>query len=182
MNERKTILRTVRLSESSARSLQKEAADAGTTVNALINSIVSRHFNWDERVEQFGFVAVPKSVFMSLIEGLDDKTLARIGREVVPASYEEMAEFWFQDSTPDKILDAISLRFRFNTSMRATITKEGDVYTVVLRHDLGPKWSIVAESAARELTKRYFHVKPRISRGESIVTGRFKVNPRNSPT
>ena len=180
--EHKTILRTFRLLEPLARSLEKEAADEGISVNTTANLIFSQHYDWEKKAKEFGFMAVHKPVFMRLIEELDDKTLARIGREVVPTSFEEMAEFWFQESTPDKILDVIAARFKFDTLRRAKITKEGDTYTVVLRHELGPKWSIIAESAARELTKRFFHVEPRIKRGDSVVTVRFKADPGNLPT
>ncbi|MGD0477751.1 MAG: hypothetical protein ABSB29_06270 [Nitrososphaerales archaeon] len=165
-----------------ARSIKKEAADEGTTVNADINSIISRHFNWHKKLREYGFVTVARSAFTNLVEGLDGETLARIGREVIPPLYEEMAELWFQDSAPEKILDAINTRFKFDPLMRAKITKEGNEYTVVFRHDLGPKWSILVESASREIVKRFFHTEPRISRGESVVTARFKVNPRNLPT
>jgi len=177
VSERKTVLKTIRLSESSARSLQKEAEDEGTTINHLINSIVSQHYEWDKKASESGFTSIHKSVLTALVEGLDDKTLARIGREVVPGWFGEMAEYWFQDSSPDRILDAISMRFKFNPLMRIEITKEGDNYTIILRHDLGPKWSILAEAAARELARKYFHVEPQTSRGESVVMGRFKANP-----
>ena len=180
-DEHRSVLKTVRFSEASARSLEKEAADEGTTVNALINSITRQHFEWDKKAQESGFTSIHKTVLKALVDGLDDKTLARIGREVVPGWFEEMAEYWFQDSSPDRILDTISLRFKFNPLMRTEMTREGDKYTVVFRHDLGPKWSILAESAAKELTRKFFHVEPRISRGESVVTCRFKVNPRNSP-
>ena len=181
-DERKSVLKTIRLPESLARSIKKEAADEGTTVNADINSILSRHFNWHKRLREYGFVTVAKSTFTNLIEAVDDETLTRIGREVVPALYEEMAELWFHDSSPEKILDAINLRFKFDPLMRAKITKEGDVYTLVVRHDLGPKWSILTESAAREVAKRFFHTEPKIKRGDSVVTARFKLKPRNLPT
>ena len=180
--EHKTILRTFRLQEPLIRSLEKEAADEGISVNTAANLIMGQHFDWEKKAKEFGFLAVHKPVFMRLMEELDDKALARIGREVVPTSFEEMAEFWFQESTPDKILDVIAARFKFDTLRRAKITKEGDMYTVVLRHDLGPKWSIIAESAARELARRFFHVEPRIKRGDSVVTVRFRAHPGNLPT
>lgn len=181
-DERKTRLKTIRFPDSLVRSLEKEAAEEGTTVNADVNSIISRHFNWHKRLREYGFVTVARSTFTNLIEAVDDETLTRIGREVVPPLYEEMAQLWFQDSSPEKILDAINLRFKFDPLMRAKITKEGDVYTIVVRHDLGPKWSILTESTAREIAKRLFHAEPKINRGDSIVTARFKVNPRNLPT
>lgn len=125
--------------------------------------------------------SIHKTVLRALVEGLDDETLARIGREVVPGWFQEMAEYWFQDASPDRILDTINLRFKFNPLMRTETTKEGGRYTVVFSHDLGPKWSILAEVAAMELVRRFFRVEPRVSRGESVVMCRFKVNPQDSP-
>ncbi len=77
---------------------------------------------------------------MSLFEELDDKTLARIGREVMVATWKEMANFWLQDSSPDKILEVLSMRSRINPArLRTRITKEEDTYTIVCHHDFGPK-------------------------------------------
>jgi hypothetical protein len=177
-DERKTVLKTIRISESLARSLEKEAADEDTTVNADIGSILSRHFDWHKKAEEFGFVALHKPLLMSLIEGLDDVTLARIGREVLTSSWKEMAEFWLQDSSPKGLLDALSMASKFDSKMRIRVTQEEDTYTIVFHHDLGRKWSIVAESAAQELVKESFHVKPRITAGESVVTAHFKVSPQ----
>ncbi|MGD0396126.1 MAG: hypothetical protein ABSB26_04360, partial [Nitrososphaerales archaeon] len=59
--ERKTRLKTIRLSESLVRSLEKEAADEGISVNADINSILGRHFGWDKKAREFGFVWVHRS-------------------------------------------------------------------------------------------------------------------------
>jgi hypothetical protein len=176
-DERKTSLKTIRFPVSLVRSLEDEAAEEGTSVNAAVNSIIGRHFKWHQRLSEYGFVTVAKSAFTNMVEGLDDETLTRIGRDVVPPLYEEMAELWFQDSTPEKILDAINLRFKFDPLMRAEITKRGNEATMVFRHDLGPKWSILVESASREIVKRFFHTEARVSRGNSVVTARFKVNP-----
>ena len=173
-DERKTILKTVRIQESLAHSLEEEAADKGTTVNADINSIINQHFSWDKKVREFGFVTLPKVTFMSLIKELDDKAMVRIGREVLPAMFEEMAELWFQGTTPEKILDAINTRFRYDALMHVETSKQGDMYTIVFRHEFGRKWSLMVESAARELTKRYLHVEPRISVGDSVVTVSYK--------
>jgi hypothetical protein len=100
-----------------ARSLEKEASDECTTVNALANSIIGQHYEWDKVSRESEFTSIHKSVLRALVEGLDDETLVRIGRDVVPGWFEEMAEYWFQDSSPDRILDTISLRFKFNPLM-----------------------------------------------------------------
>jgi molybdopterin converting factor small subunit len=174
--EPKSVLKTVRFSRSSARSLEKEAADEGTTVNALINSIIHQHYEWDKKSRESGFTSINKTVLKALIEELDEKTLLRVGRDVVPGWIEEMAEYWFQDSGPERILDALSLRFKFDPLMRMEVTKTGDDYRAVLRHDLGSKWSFYLEGAAKGIVDTFFHVEPRISRGESVVTATFTAN------
>jgi hypothetical protein len=165
-----------------ASSLEKEAADEGTTVNALANSVLGHHFKWNTKAREFGFISLHKPIFMSMIEELDDETLASIGREVVSTSWREMAEFWFQDSTPDKMLKILGSRASCDPDGRTRVTQEDDTYTIVMRHDFGPKWSVVLNGALRETVKKSFHAEPRISQGESVVTARFKADSRKWPT
>ena len=165
-----------------AHSLQKEAADEGTTVNALANSILSEYFDWTKKAREFGFISLHKPIFMRLIKELDDETLARIGREDVAASWKEQAEFFLQDSTPNEMLEAMTRRSKSNPGTITRITQEEGAYTIVMRHDFGLKWSIVVKSALQEFARKMFHVEPRMSQGESVVTARFKVNPRDLPT
>jgi hypothetical protein len=178
VDRRKTVLRTFRLSESLTDSLRKGAADEGMNVNALANSILSEYFDWTKKAREFGFLALHKPILISLIEQLDDKTLDRIGREVMFASWREMAEFWFQDSSPDNILNALTMRAKFDPKISTRITQGEGTCAIVLRHDYGPKWSIVVAGALREFVRQSFHVEPRISQGESVITARFKVNPQ----
>jgi hypothetical protein len=97
------------------------------------------------------------------------------------AMWKEMAEFFLQDSSPDKMLEVLSMRSRINpTRLRTRITREEDTYTIVLRHDFGSKWSILERGALQELVNKTFLVEPRISVGESVVTARFKVRPESS--
>lgn len=93
-----------------ARSLEKEAADEGTTVNSLTNSILGEYFGWDKKAREFGFISLHKPIFMRLAEELDDRTLARMTQEDVTASWKEQAEFLFHGSTPNEMLEAMSIR------------------------------------------------------------------------
>jgi hypothetical protein len=147
MGERKTRLKTIRLSESLVRSLENEAADEGTTVNADINSILSRHFRWDKKTREFGIAEIPMSFLKSILEACDDDALARIGQEVAPSLGKEMTEFWTGDSSPDKILDMVASRTNLNPNFQTRITREQGEYTITLRHNLGPKYSIIVKNA-----------------------------------
>lgn len=181
-DERKTRLRTFRLTESLAHSLEKEAVEEGTTANALANSIMNEYFDWGKKAREFGFISLHKSILMSLIEELDDKTLTRIGRETMATMWKEMAEFFLGDSSPEKMLEALSMRSKINPDkLRTRITKEEDTYTIVCRHDFGPKLSIVLASSLQELVRKSFLVEPRVNQGESVVTVSFKAKPKSLP-
>lgn len=93
-----------------------------------------------------------------------------------------MAEYWLQDSTPDKMLEVLRLRAKLDSQTESRTTQDKDTYTIVFRNDYGPRFSIVAESALREFVKQSFHVEPRISRGDTVVTARFTVRPQKLPT
>jgi hypothetical protein len=41
------------LSESLLRSLEKDAAEEGTSVNGLVNAILGRHYGWDKKAMEF---------------------------------------------------------------------------------------------------------------------------------
>jgi hypothetical protein len=177
----KTVLKTIRISESLARSLEKVATDNGTSVNAYINAVINRHFHWDKGAAEFGLITLDSAFFMGLLEALDDETLVRIGREILAPRWKEMSEFFLQDSSPDRILDFLTMRSRINPDkLRTTITKDEDNYAIVCHHDFGPKLSIALKSAIQELVRQSFHTEPRMTAGRSVVTAYFKVKPRNS--
>ena len=122
------------------------------------------------------------SLLKSILEACDDDALARIGREIGPTLGKEMAEFWIGDSSPDKILDMVASRTNLNPNFQIRVTREEGEYTVTMRHNLGPKYSIIVKNAFQEFAITSFHVEPQISAGESVVTARFKVNPRKLST
>jgi hypothetical protein len=177
-DEGKSVLKTFRLSGSLDRSLKKGAADEGTTVNALANSILGAYFGWRKKAREFGFIPLYRPVLMRIIEELDDEALARIGREGVAASWIEQAEFFLQDPTPTKTLEAMSRRSKTNPGATTRITQEDGAYTIVMLHDFGPRWSIVVKGALQGFVRKTFDVEPRITVGGSVVTARFKVNPQ----
>lgn len=174
-DKRKTRVKTIRFPESLARSLEKEAADQGTNVNSVVNLIMNEHFLWHRKAREFGLVTAPRQILMGLLETVDDETFARIGREVVPGVWKEMAEYWSGDSSPDGVLDSLSMRSRFNPGNRTKLTRDEGTYTIVFRHDFGRKWSILTKNAIEEFVKNSFHTIPQTTMGDSVVTARFKV-------
>jgi hypothetical protein len=181
MEKEKSVLKTIRIPESVSSALQKKADDEGTTVNAQINSIIRENVGWSSKAKKFGIATVPKSVFISLTEAVADEELDRIGREVALPAWKEMSEFWFQDSSPERIIDLLNLWSKFNPDFRTEITQKDRAYSIVLKHDFGPKWSILAKSAIHEFVTKTFQVEPKMSGGASVITARFRIDPKALP-
>jgi len=181
-HKRKTVLKTFRFSEELVLLLEKGAEKEGTTINALAGSILTQYLGWETKAKEFGFVPIYKPLFRAIFEALDDETLIRIGRKALPEMWKEMAEFWFQDSSADKILDIWSVRSRHLPYVQTEVKKQGNTYSIVFHHDLGPKWSIVIRSALDEMVRKSFLAQPTLTMGESIVTAQFSEPPRNSST
>ncbi len=181
-DEHKTRVKTIRISEALLSSLRKDAADEGTTVNSLINTVLNEYYGWGKMAREFGLVAINRPIITRLVEEANDETLVRLGQQEILSTWKEMAEYWLHDSTPDKMLEVLRLRAKLDRQTESMTTQDGDTYTIVFRNDYGPRFSIAAESALREFVKQSFHVEPQISRGNTVVTAHFKVNPRKSST
>lgn len=165
INRHKTVLKTFRFSEEIMGLLEKEAEEEGTTINALAGSIVTHHLEWEVKAERFGFVELSKPTFKAMIEALDDEALERIGRDVIPDVWREKAEFWFQDSSAERVLDFLSLESRHLPYLQIEVRKRGSSRTIVFHHDLCPKWSVVMRCALNEVVRRIFLAQPTITGG-----------------
>jgi len=73
---RKTILKTIRISQELDELLQKDAQLQRSTVNALISSIFTKYSEWDRYEEKFGYVSVTRQLFRALLEAAGEEKIA----------------------------------------------------------------------------------------------------------
>jgi hypothetical protein len=176
---RKTVLKTFRFSEDLMRSLEFEAMEEGTTINALVGTVITQHLEWEIKARRFGYTPMYKPILRSLLEELGEESLAKIGK-ALPEMWKEMAEFWFQDSSAEKVLEFLSFRSRYVPQMQAELKREGNTFTIVYHHDLGTRWSTVIQNALDELVRRSFRTPTTVCTGETVIEVQFPVPPENS--
>jgi len=157
------------------RSLESEAEGSSITLNAHVSSILTKHIEWDAKAAKFGYIPTYKPIFMELLHAVDDESLRQMGRTILPAMWKEMASFWFEDSSIERILDLLSLRSRHLPYIQTEVKRQGRTCVIVSHHDLGPKWSIVLQSAYDELIRKFFHAQPKTSLGDTVVTAEFSI-------
>ena len=54
LGNKRTVLKTIRITQELDNLLQKDAKAKGINVNSYINSIFTKHSEWDRFVEKFG--------------------------------------------------------------------------------------------------------------------------------
>jgi hypothetical protein len=179
---RRTGLRTFRLPVELIAGLEKEAQDKGLSLNALMAQLGHKYLEWESKAEKFGFVPVSHPLFRDILGRMDDQALLQVGRTVLTPLWRDMAVFFYNDGSPEKVLDFLSMRSRYLPYVQTEVRRQGNVYTISVHHDLGSKWSVLLHGALDELAKQVFHAQPKISGIGEVVTAEFTASQGSSPT
>ena len=171
--KRKTIVKTFRLPEDLVSSLEREADEEGTTLSALVATILLQHREWGHTADKLGIISVSKGVLLSALESADDVKLATTARKLVPPNWRDMAMFRFHSFSMDNLVQLFSLITRYGHSANMDVKKEGKRYLMTIRHPLGPRFSILIGNAIDETLRSEFHVQPSIQYGEASVVIEF---------
>ena len=78
---KKTILRTIRLTKGLDELLQKDADSKRITVGALVSTILTKYSQWDRYTEKFDMITFRQETLRAILEATDDEALIRKARE-----------------------------------------------------------------------------------------------------
>jgi hypothetical protein len=79
---KKTLLRTVRLTKGLDELLQKDANSKRISVGALISTILTKYSQWDRYTEKLGTITFRPDTFKAILEATEDGALIRKAREI----------------------------------------------------------------------------------------------------
>jgi hypothetical protein len=79
--KKKTILRTIRLSEDVDALLERNSQDQNISTNTLIGKIMTRYVEWDRIIEKTSGVIISSLLFRALINEICDEKLEEIGKD-----------------------------------------------------------------------------------------------------
>ena len=93
---RKTVLRTIRLSKGLDELLKKDADSKRITVGALISTILTKYSQWDRYTERFDMITFRQETLKAILEATDDNVLIKKAREIGMKVPKEFLMFWFK--------------------------------------------------------------------------------------
>ena len=93
---RKTVLRTIRLSKRLDELLQKDANSKRISVGALISTILTKYSQWDRYTEKFDMITLRQETIRANLETTEDEALIRKSRKIGVKIPKEFLMFWFK--------------------------------------------------------------------------------------
>jgi hypothetical protein len=171
---KKTVLRTVRLTQDLDVMLRDDAKAKGTTVNGLINNILTKYAEWDRHLEKFRFISIASEAFKSIISELDDDQIERIGSEVGSTMPKAVALFWFKKLNLEALLKTISNYGKYSGLQRNEIKVEGNEVIITFYHELGLKWSVFLKNLICQFVKSVLGVVPKTEITDDMLLVSFR--------
>jgi hypothetical protein len=177
--KRKTVLRTIRLTQELDSLLQKDARTKGTSVNALISELITKYATWDRFTGKFGFVQIARKAFSRIIDAVSDEQLAVIAKDVGEEMPEAVTSFFFRKLNFETLLATLTLYERYSgLQVHEMETKNGEC-TITFHQEIGRNWLVFLKHFMNEYFKTGLGVAPTTTIvGDSLVLN-FRI-PENA--
>lgn len=175
---KKTVLKTIRITQELDNILKRDAKTKGVNVNAHITSIFTKNAEWDRYVERFGgLITIRHETLRSILELIrDNDAIYNVAYE---ASYRIPKEFlllWFKKIDVESYLEYLSLVCRYAGWAQLEIDKhDGDQYIATLIHNMGEKWSYWLKGAIEGGMKNTVGIQPKCEASKTSLIVRFAV-------
>jgi len=132
---------TFRLNSNVLDKLSVRADSQKTSLNVLVNQILSSYVEWEMDAVKAGWVPTQRQVLIKLMDAIDDRTVLDIAEKTAEAIGKDVIMYMHGKYNLENLLANIRMRAQrsgFNIK-EFDDTRE---LQIVLQHDLGWKWSL----------------------------------------
>ena len=172
---RKTVLRTIRLSEDIDTILEEEARAQNISINALIGKIMTRYIEWERVVEKFDYVSFSNVFFKALISEVNDERLRAMASQEAIRQVKNQAMWIFGKTDFDALLKIIILIGRYGIAAHTSSDFRDDGACIItVHHQWGNKGTVFLQSFFDSLVRDELRVQPAISVSNDVITVSFQ--------
>jgi hypothetical protein len=134
---KKTTLRTVRLSQELDDALRKIASEKRISLNTLVALIFTKFVEWDRLAEEFDLVSIQRKILCSIMDATDEDKLEQIAKKYGSELPKEGMMFWFKEVNQDAFLSGLSNIFKYGNLAKLEVDERKGNRVMVAQHDLG---------------------------------------------
>ena len=132
---------TFRLNSSVLDKLESRAEQQKTSLNMLVNQILSGYVEWEMDSAKAGWVPTQRSILVNLIGHIEEKNILDLAENAAESSSKDSILYMHGKYNLESLLTNIRLsshRSGFNVKEYG----DGDNLEMMIQHDLGWKWSL----------------------------------------
>src|SRR5438093_13012120 len=98
---KKTVLRTIRLSKELDELLQNDANSKRISVGAMLSNILTKYSEWDRYADKFAIISLRHQTIRAMLEATDDDAVIIKAREIGDKIPREFIMCWFKRTDLD---------------------------------------------------------------------------------
>jgi hypothetical protein len=135
--------------------LQYESKFKDVSFNTKINQIIKNHLDWYSNALLARMSYIPKSIIAKAIDQLTEQQLSEFAQSAVN-DLEEMSLLLLGEFSFSSFLDILNTWLRI-TQTPSRFDETGHEYKIIIRHDVGYKYSFLLKEVFRFVMKERFH-------------------------
>ena len=170
---KKTLLRSIRITQDLDGILQADARAKRVSVNALISILITKYAEWDRYTEKFGFVSLTREGLRGILEAAEEEKLTKAAEDLGARIGKEFMMFRFKKVNVKTFLEGLSLFARYGGIAEWEADSDGRSHTIAAHHDLGAKWSSYLGRLLDRIMETSLRIVPQVELTKTSVILRF---------
>jgi hypothetical protein len=146
---------TLRLEKKILAKLRRESEQNQTSLNTLANQIFRQHTDWHSRASKAGYVPLQKPVIIKLLDRLSEDDVVRVAEEVSKDMFKDVMLLLRDENDLVSTLNVFETWARMSGfAYKPEVDEDKEVYSCVIQHDMGKKFSLLLATRARVILER----------------------------
>jgi hypothetical protein len=146
---------TLRLEKKILTKLRRESEQNQTSLNTLANQIFRQHIDWHSKASKAGYVPLQKPVIIKILDRLSEEDVIRAAEDVSKDMFKDVLLLLRDENDLVSTLNVIETWVRVSGfPYKLEVDEEKEVYSYVIQHDMGKKFSLLLATRARVILER----------------------------
>jgi hypothetical protein len=162
--EGKKVTRAFKITKAMDDAVISHAEKHGITPSSFINRLLGQYLEWWQYASKgSAFVTLDRRVLMALIEDLDEERIADVARSIALITTRDFLKFRFGKLDSQTVLRFFEmLDAHMNWGEVKTLKTEEGGLEVLIKHDMGIKWSIFISEYISSLLPSFLGLQTRV--------------------
>jgi len=142
--------------------------------SALVLRIFTKYAEWDRLADKFGMLSLSREVFREILNATDANELVEAAGQLGSRTPKAGILFWFKKANVETFLEGLQNLFRYGRTAECEVKVDGTDHVVIIRHELGLKWSEFLKSYLDAGAKTVLGIQAQFDVTPSLLSMSFK--------